>query len=330
MKKVRLLCLNFLVFVVLLGCLEVGTRGYLKITQGNSTAGLKERKINLNYQPFVMFGPNWDDYLDQNLELKSSQSDSVFTILLVGGSVANGFPIDLLKGKLMDNFPTNKFQIFNMGANGYNARQEAIVTALWGIKLKPDLIISLTGANDFTHRLRTETPFAFVYNKSFEFILTKPYLAPFLELMRSSQFIYGLYRIKERNNIRSITEYADCIPVFIDAQHSINILAKGLHAKRLLILQPHVSFKSFLSEKEKEFSVYQYRNTIVKELYEKTLPSLKMLANRDTITLLNASDLFKEKKDHVFSDDVHFIDNVGYEILADSIVSITLQNEWVN
>ena len=92
MKKIILI--NLTVFICLLISLEIIARIYISSTRGSSTAGLVERSLNLKYQPFVMYGPNWNEvYNDFNLELNKNNED--FVVLVIGGSTAQGFPNEI-------------------------------------------------------------------------------------------------------------------------------------------------------------------------------------------------------------------------------------------
>lgn len=59
-KIAKIILINFLVVIFLLITLELIARTYISITRGNATAGLPERNSNLKYEPFVMFGKDWN------------------------------------------------------------------------------------------------------------------------------------------------------------------------------------------------------------------------------------------------------------------------------
>ena len=64
MKKFsKLFFYNFVVFIILLILLESFARFGIFILRGSSTIGLQSRNHNLKYQPFVMFGSNWEHKL---------------------------------------------------------------------------------------------------------------------------------------------------------------------------------------------------------------------------------------------------------------------------
>ena len=59
MKIIKIILINILVVISLLVVAEIITRISISLWINSSSAGLNERQQNLNYQPFVMFGPNW-------------------------------------------------------------------------------------------------------------------------------------------------------------------------------------------------------------------------------------------------------------------------------
>lgn len=60
----------------------------------------------------------------------------------------------------------------------YEARQEVVVASVWGPRLKPDLLLSLDGANDLEHRLRVKKACEFYLSRTCEAFLSHPLLAP--------------------------------------------------------------------------------------------------------------------------------------------------------
>src|SRR3954451_19787900 len=56
----RLVLINLAVLAALIAGIELAVRAFLWISRGSATSGLQERTLNLDYEPFVMFGPGWD------------------------------------------------------------------------------------------------------------------------------------------------------------------------------------------------------------------------------------------------------------------------------
>lgn len=326
----RIIFINVLIIIIFVGASEIVARLYLHFTRGSSTIGMQERKLYLKYQPFVMFGPDMDMLLAPSKYPKIKDDIQLCRILLVGASTAAGFPESILESAFSKKFPDYKFEVINTAQGGYNARQELIVASVWSPNLEPDIIISLDGANDLTHRLRIKKAGTFFLNPAYKLAIKRPFLSPFVHIMRHSQLVNAMYRLQKRKRIGSADEYMDAVPVYLSAQHSMNILAKGLAATRVMVLQPFIAFKEPLSEGEANFKHYEYREPVVKKLFSLAHEGLTDLAIKDDALYIDGRFAFNGIKRTIFSDDVHFISDEGYRILAKHIVSLITEENIKN
>lgn len=317
-----------LMSMCLLAALEVAARVAILALHGKSTLGAAQRFRYLNYQPFVMFGPNWDVSLAAFRRSSVSSGKPACRILLLGGSTAAGFPVDILASAFKARFPSHDFKLINAGFGGYNARQELIAASIWGPDLKPDLVVTLDGANDLVHRLRMDTAGSFYLNSDYDFSLKHPFLSPFAHVLRHSQAFQGLKRLLARHQVGSVKQYYDAIPVYVSAQHSINVLAKGLSATRVMVLQPYIGFKKPQSAAEANFTWYQYRDPVTRDLYNRTHKKLAELAENDRVAYVDGRSVFDGHPETIFSDDVHFVGQRGYDILARAIVTKLNERGW--
>lgn len=317
MKKTILI--NAFITLLILAVLEGGARIYIWHATGTSTAGLPEKKRNLQYQAFTMWGVD----LDKKVSSYKPPTDNTYRIVIVGGSTARSFPSYILEAAFQQRYPENKFEVINLAYSGYNARQEVIVASIWGINLKPDMLLSITGGNDIRHRVHMEKAGTFYLDPAYRLILTRPFITPIVEILRNSQLKNGIERLMARKEMLPLTSYEDAIPIFIDAQHSLNLLANGACIERIMVLQPFKPFKNPLSEKEASFTRYEYRKNVVMELYNQANSSLESLAKTDGVMYLDGRNIYDNIEDTIFTDDVHFKDSTGYEILADNIVGLT-------
>src|SRR5262249_39664754 len=201
------------------------------------------------------------------------------------------------------------------------ARQEGVVASLWAPRLAPQVVISLDGQNDFEHRLRVSQPGRFFLNDTYPNYLTHPVLAPFRWLPSEPQAYNALGRCPARRGLSEWTSYADSIPVYLDAQHSLNVLARGLAAGRLMVLQPFMSFKQPLAPAEQAFTAYAYRDVVMRALYDRAAASRRDLARRAGVGFLDARPFYQGRAAALFTDDVHFRSAEGYVILARAIAA---------
>lgn len=312
-----------IIFIVILS-IEVGVRLLLHIVRGSATVGMIERMHYLNYQPFVMFGAEYDKELDP---ARFPKEPGTYRILLLGPSTARAFPRRLLEEAFQRKFPNYRFEVINAAGAGYSARQEFIIASLWGTALKPNMIITLDGANDLTHRLMAKKAGTFYLNEDYELALQRPFLSAFAHLLRHSQLANAITRFKARLEIDTIDKYVDAIPVYISAQQGITVLARGMSAMHLVVLQPFMALKEPLSKAEASFTHYKYRESVVKELYKRLHGELTALADKGDIIYINGWSAFNGIEKTIFADDVHFVSDEGYRILADRIISFVSEED---
>jgi len=324
--KTTIVLINIILLVMFVLAIEGGARLYIYYSRGVSTAGLPERRQYLRYKPFVMYGKDFDHEMGGNLDdIKQKRAHNPYVVLLLGGSTAAGFPLKVLQKAFDDAFPERLFKIINFAHAGYIARQELVVAAVWGIQLKPDLLISLDGANDLINRLREDKAGTFYLDQTYRLALQRPFLSPFVEILRHSQFRNGLSRLFARKNVKGFDECKDSISIFIEAQHSLNIIAKGIGAKRLMILQPFHSYKKPLTKNEAAFTHYKFREKVVIKLYDALDVEMRTLSQRDEVLYIDGRFIYEGMKEDIFTDDVHFRGDLGYKIVADNIVKLLVK-----
>lgn len=246
--------------------------------------------------------------------------------MLLGGSVAASFPDDVLEDALAARYGRAGFEVINAASGGYVARQEVVVASLWAPQLAPNLLLSLDGANDLAHRLRVPKAGDFYLSPTYEAFLSRPYFAPFYYLASQSTFYNGLLRISAWIGLGRADDYLDAIPVYRGAQESLTAIAKGIGAARMMVLQPFSAFKSFPSPEERAFTLYRYREEVMKRLYADTHAMLTQLSERKGIPYLDARFIYGQMREQTFVDDVHLTPD-GYRRLAEEIAN-ALKASW--
>jgi hypothetical protein len=119
------------------------------------------------------------------------------------------------------------------------------------------------------------------------------------------------------------------VAVYLRAQESLNVIARGLGAERLMVMQPFAGFRRERAPEEAAFTAYAYREPVLKQLYDRAAGGLRDLAARDAVPFLDARFLYDDVSGAIFSDDVHFRDARGYEILADAIAAAAPEAAFV-
>ena len=324
---------NFLTIIfitsLLLLSLEALSRLFIYISYGDSEAGVKERTVNLSYNPFIMWGPNFDED-SANFVINNGVDKEDFVILILGGSTAGEFSKNTIGEGTIENafskFLINnnqKLYIFNTAVGGFNIRQEISALMITVEKINPDLIIIIDGASDVQHALRPGViPGTTFVDQTYKTVITKPYLGPMVYLIQRSQFINGLSRLINRFNLRkdNFDEHNinKTIDLYLESRNFIHKYAKGSEIKTIFMLQPHVVFSSNISDINAK-KRFKYRSSIVKESFNKISNS----KYSQEICFVDANKkIIDENLSIDFIDDVHFKNNKGYyymaELLADT------------
>ena len=320
-KILKIISINILVFIGLCLVLEITARLGIFIIRGSSTIGLDERSNNLEYEPYVMFGYGWEKKF-QNFENKNKKR-----ILILGGSTAEGWKTNILEDILKEKLNID-VEVINGAHGAYNTRQQLVILSIWGGRIKPDIVISLDGANDILHSLRGENESGTFYlNHTYKTYLTKPYMGTLTFLIQNSQLINGINRLTKRFVVHNAEDHYDNINIYLEAKKNISSISNAYEAYHISILQPYLGFKKNKTNREKAFKIYDFRDEIVKELMSFTENKLNDLYDDFPNTHHFNSQYLYETDRLIFSDDFHFIDDYGYEILSEKIVNIIINEK---
>ena len=320
-KFLKIISLNFLIFILVLVFLEITARIGIFIIRGSSTTGINERTLNLDYEPYVMFGHKWEKQYS-NLNLKKK-----IRIMLLGGSTGEAFDVKILE-KIIKEKTNIETEIFNSAAGAYNVRQQLVLLSIWGKRIDPEIIISFDGANDILHSLRGENEKGtFFLNHTFNTYLTKPYLGTFIYLIQNSQLYNGIVRLSRRYVSFEKNDHLDNIEIYLETKKNISLISDAYGAYHISILQPYLGFKKNKSDREKAFTFYDFRDEIVKELFSYTDEKLKEVSSNFENTFYFNSQSLYNVEETIFSDDFHFIDDYGYELLSEKIAQIIIDNK---
>ena len=112
----------------------------------------------------------------------------------------------------------------------------------------------------------------------------------------------------------------DFLNYYVDTIKKIKEISEIYSFQFIQVLQPHVFFKKNKSIEEKSFTRYNYRNNFINTSYSYIFKKLEDLFYESNSVFIDGRTPYIDINKRIFSDDVHFFDETGYEILIDTIV----------
>ena len=185
--------------------LETAARVAVSIKYGNHNQGFWNE---LTYATFINTRAN-----TRFLQTYASKQDQ-FRILILGGSAADnmggsdstnrwGIPLATYSEKFVP-FTKRRIEVINFGQPGHITSQEMVMFALYGVHVKPDLVLVIDGANDIVEITKGMPPGIPYTDQYVQMAMNHPFLNALLEPLRHSQFVNVLIKLQERRVERTI------------------------------------------------------------------------------------------------------------------------------
>ena len=149
-------------------------------------------------------------------------------------------------------------------------------------------------------------------------------------VLQNSQLYNGIIRLSRRYVKFNKEDHYGNVGIYLEAKKNISLVSKAFGAKHISILQPYMGFKKIKSEIEENFTIYDFRDEVVKELFIYTEDKLnKNYRNFENTFHFNSQKIFDVERG-VFSDDFHFIDDYGYKKLSNEVLKLITNNNLLN
>lgn len=309
-RRVLLACLpTLLLFVVA----ESATRAFVWFRFGSPDYGMR---WTFEYEPYLVTRRTG------NPAPGSLPDDGRFCVVLVGGSTAAQVPVPVLEESLSRRLK-RAVRVVNLGEGGFILNQTRIRLLLEGTRLRPDLVISLDGANDLVTASKGLPP-GQTYQADFvRFAVDRPLTNAALSIARKSQLVNSLNKLLERRReVAYQSESAaheQLMGHMVEAWHSIAAISRGLDAHYLLVLQPYLHLRSDLHEAEEALaSHYGYRKRFLGEMYREVSERLGRQDLPGSTRFVDGTEAFDstDRSVQCFIDEVHLTAD-GNAILSD-------------
>jgi len=296
---------------VLLTCLilEGGMRLFLWIKTKDINAGLYWK---IQYEPYLIHSG-----LNPPSQLWPAKS-SKYRILILGGSTAQYLP----DRAVVDAFQKSgkDVEVINFGNNGFIVNQDIVMLALYGIKLQPDLIISLDGANDIIQMYQSDQAGVPFTNKYVSFAVKHPILNVFFGIFRNSQFINMAFKLKDRFSgkaiVKNVKRQEETLDVIAQGIDTISVIAAGLKIPYIAVLQPYRDLTKKTASYER--SSLGYLQSFRIDMYQRLIAKLASNPFQNHVYYVDGTKAFDKTDVECFRDGVHLSEE-GSRILMDFI-----------
>ena len=306
--------------LLLITVLEGGTRLLVWAFYGTPNHGMH---WIFEYEPYLLTKTNKIAKSDGLYRDVSADSDS-YRVVLIGGSTAAQVPNEVLENAFKT-IADRKIEVINLGQGGYIINQERIMLLLHGIRLEPDLIISLDGLNDIVSTTKLGKVGLTYSNGFIAFAVRHPLINGVLSVFRKSQFVNAINKLYERKMEKAAQKDLELIKKTInhieEGLRSIAIIAKGMNIPYIMSLQPYIHLRKNAPEIEKGLAwKYEYRKEFVSNTINAINNRLGKSSFPGEVYYVDATKAFDDSNHNYFVDEAH-LTKKGNESLANYIVN---------
>jgi hypothetical protein len=299
------------VFLALCALSECGTRLVIYAVFGSSTQGMHEV---FRYEPYLIHSD------DERLHVAYPDKGDRVRVVVIGGSTAEQMPSEFMEAA-MTRALKRPVEVINLAQGGYITTQEVIVLGLYGLRLKPDLVVTIDGVNDIISMTKTGIVGIPYHNGVVAAGVDHPFLNALLAIGRHSQFINLLNKLFERR--REVQYQSDeglteaTVDAYMRNLDAMSAMCRGIGAPHVRVLQPYMPLRENRTEDEMTIARrFAYRFDYVKRVFEEMDVRLKEVP--PGVAYASALHCLDTVEGTRFVDEVHLVTQ-GYEELADCI-----------
>lgn len=314
-NKLINLTLALISVVLVFGTLEIAARLYAYVVYGYQSRGIHWL---FKYEPYLLTKTH---DIPQNYP---SKGDNSYRIIVLGGSMARLVPDDRMQ-KAFQKITDSKVEVINLAHGGYIVNQERITLLLQGIRLKPDLIITIDGTNDIVQATKTLRPGIHYSSDYIAFGVNHPFMNALFAVLRHSQLVNSINKLKERSLEKKAQSNEvlnnNIINHYVEALESVSIIAKGMGIPHIMVLQPYVYLRNAIINDEMTPLVrqYDYRKDFMRDILLAMNDRLSSSSFSPKTYYVDGNKAFDNTKAACFVDEVH-LNLQGNEIFVEYIV----------
>jgi lysophospholipase L1-like esterase len=346
MSRFKIILFSAVTIAVVFLILEFGDRALKVLLPEDSlkkpgTEALAFESADLS--PYSFFGelpalelrPNNNFFYEfNNKKVAAKKESEEFRIFILGGSVAQGYGASsqekkyyqILEKKLNKEKPKNSkknFNVISAGRLGYVTGQELALMLMGILDFKPDMTLHLNGANDViaVSQFHEIPGFPFYFQS-----LKKALEASKLEKKLDQTLGESVFLSDLKNMLKKYKSSAPGLMAKNIVRHyerNMKVTAQVLTANQIssfFFLQPHLTFKSNLSSKEKQHlkTLRKQSTQLWRSIFPIMAKSLEDISKNTGVHWKDLNSSLKNEKKAIFTDSVHLTD-LGQNFLANII-----------
>ena len=288
-----------------IACIEGGSRFVVFLKYGHQNQGFHHV---FKYETFLVTRTN-----ERFLQSYPPKVDR-FRILILGGSTADQFSSLSQEAfaQVFSGFTTEPIEVINFAQGGFISSQELVMFARYGVRLKPDLVIVIDGANDIISMTKN-MPAGIPYTDAFvQLAMNHPFLNALIALGRHSQFVNILRKLGERKIERSLQSDDRAVNLVISeylTNHKLmQAMAYGVGTRFVSVLQPYLHLREEITAKEKtllSISNYAYRKEFMMKTLRRFGSELSHQKRDGNAYFVDSTTAFDSSTEDCFVDEVH-------------------------
>ena len=299
--------LSLFIFCVLVGGLEIGTRVALFFLYDTPATG---HIAKLSYEPYLVWvkEKKQTDFNAILTEGFPNKGDS-YRILLLGGSTAEQIPSEMVE-EAFQPYISKKVEVVNMAQAGYIAKQALLTLVLYGIRVDPDMVISLDGGNDVS-TFAKKMPVGINYNTTYvKRAVERPLLNALFSILNQSKFVLVMIKLKERAVESHASERQEDFDLWVNdylaTMETMAALSATKKARFITVLQPYLFLRNNITEREKKLlPSKQYRRAFFKKAWVQIKDQLSQHQLPPNATFVSGIEAFDNTNRECFKDWVH-------------------------
>lgn len=276
----------------------------------------------LQYEPYLMYYSR-SGLKDRDFYAVYERDPHKYRVLIIGGSTAAQMP-PLMVSKIFEERTGKPTETIIFADGGYIVNQALIMLAVHGVKLKPDIVISIDGFNDIICFTKGELPGVHYQTNYVKYAVENPIMNGLRGLLNYSKFSFALLKWHERNIEKKFLNdtkgFNKMLDNYAGTIHTTALLATAAGAKYIEVVQPYAFSRKTITPREAAMLPgFRFRREFMKKAFQETAQKLESTPMPPGALCISALAAYDHTNAESFTDMCHLTKD-GKEVLLKYIL----------